>query len=86
MPTISQFYGIAIRMFFSDHAPPHFHAVYGAAQATIDIDALRVLEGSLPRRAQELVLDRAELHRRELLENWKLCAGKQQPRKVDPLA
>jgi len=23
MPTISQFYGIIIRMFFEEHAPPH---------------------------------------------------------------
>jgi hypothetical protein len=28
VPTISRFYGIVIRMYFSDHAPPHFHAVY----------------------------------------------------------
>jgi hypothetical protein len=26
MPTISQFYGITIRMYFDDHPPPHFHA------------------------------------------------------------
>jgi hypothetical protein len=25
MPTISAFYGILIRMFYNDHAPPHFH-------------------------------------------------------------
>jgi hypothetical protein len=24
MPTISMFYGILIKMFFDDHAPPHF--------------------------------------------------------------
>ena len=29
MPTISVFYGIVIRMFFNDHAPPDFHARYG---------------------------------------------------------
>ena len=29
MPTISLFYGISIRLFYNDHAPPHFHAVYG---------------------------------------------------------
>jgi Domain of unknown function (DUF4160) len=28
MPTISMFYGILIKMFFDDHAPPHFHAEY----------------------------------------------------------
>ena len=29
MPTICIFYGIIIRMFFDEHAPPHFHAQYG---------------------------------------------------------
>ena len=28
MPTVSFFYGIAIRMYLRDHVPPHFHAVY----------------------------------------------------------
>ena len=85
MPTISQFYGILIRMFFSDHAPPHFHAVYGEFQATIDIDRLCVIEGELPRRALELVLDWAELHQEELVEDWILCCDKQPPRRIDPL-
>lgn len=29
MPEISRFFGIVIRMFFNDHQPAHFHAVYG---------------------------------------------------------
>lgn len=37
MPTISQFYGIIIRMFFEEHAPPHFHAQYGEYKAAINI-------------------------------------------------
>jgi hypothetical protein len=32
MPTISSFYGILIRMFYNDHEPPHFHALYGEFQ------------------------------------------------------
>lgn len=28
MPTISQFYGIVIQMFWNEHAPPHCHATY----------------------------------------------------------
>jgi hypothetical protein len=28
MPTISQFFGIIIQMFWRVHAPPHFHALY----------------------------------------------------------
>ncbi len=29
MPEIARFYGIVIKMFFEDHNPPHFHAIYG---------------------------------------------------------
>jgi hypothetical protein len=29
MPEMSRFFGIAIRMFYSDHEPAHFHAIYG---------------------------------------------------------
>ena len=62
MPTISSFYGILIRMFFNDHAPPHFHVQYAEYKATVDIAMLVISTGDLPRRAQELVLDWAELH------------------------
>ena len=48
MPTISIFYGIVIQMYWNEHAPPHFHAIYGDAKATIDINSLTVGEGSLP--------------------------------------
>jgi hypothetical protein len=35
MPTISRFFGIAIRMYYDDHDPPHFHAYYGEESAKI---------------------------------------------------
>ena len=85
MPTISAFYGIFIKMFFNDHAPPHFHAEYGQFKVLIDIRSLKIIEGFLPRRALNLVLDWAELHRQELLEDWELCQSKQQPKKINPL-
>ncbi|MDQ5933878.1 MAG: hypothetical protein QG574_1176 [Cyanobacteriota bacterium erpe_2018_sw_21hr_WHONDRS-SW48-000092_B_bin.40] len=85
MPTISKFYGILIRMFFNDHAPPHFHAEYGEFKAVVNIQELTIMEGSLPRRAQQLVLDWAELHQQELLEDWHLCMAKEQPRPIAPL-
>ncbi|MHC4473302.1 MAG: DUF4160 domain-containing protein, partial [Planctomycetota bacterium] len=28
MPRISEFFGIAVYMYFDDHSPPHFHARY----------------------------------------------------------
>ncbi len=85
MPTISAFYGIIIRMFFDEHSPPHFHAQYAEFKATIAIRTLEVLDGRLPRRALELVLDWAELHQAELMQDWDLCQRQELPRKIDPL-
>ncbi len=33
MPQVSYFLGVIIRMFYRDHNPPHFHAVYGDNEA-----------------------------------------------------
>jgi len=85
MPTLSMFYGILVQMFWNDHAPPHFHALYAEDEAVIDIQTLGVIEGQLPRRALALVLEWAEEHRSELLENWELCAHRQSPKKIAPL-
>jgi hypothetical protein len=85
MPTISIFLGIAIRMYHREHAPPHFHAIYGEKQAAISIETLEVMYGSLPRRALNLVLDWAELHRAELMENWRRAEERQPLRDIRPL-
>lgn len=85
MPTISMFYGILIQMYWDEHAPPHFHAIYGEFKATVDIRDLRISEGNLPRRATQLVLDWAELHQAELLDDWNLCQSKQLPNPIPPL-
>ena len=85
MPTISTFYGILIQMFSNDHAPPHFHARYAEYTGIIDISTLKMTEGDLPRRALNLILDWAELHRQELLADWDLCVQKQLPNKIEPL-
>lgn len=85
MPTISAFYGILIQMFRDENAPPHFHAVYGEHEALIDIRSLEPLQGKLPRRALMMVLDWAEMHQAELLEDWALCEQLLPPRKIKPL-
>jgi hypothetical protein len=43
------------------------------------------MKGSLPRRATQLVLDWAELHQTELLEDWNLCLSNHQPNTIPPL-
>ncbi|HYC50920.1 MAG TPA: DUF4160 domain-containing protein [Gemmatimonadaceae bacterium] len=85
MPTISTFYGVTIRMYWDDHPPPHFHARYRDHRAVIEIDTLGILRGDLPRRALTLILEWALLHRKELADNWSLCARKLPPRRIAPL-
>ncbi len=85
MPTISVFYGIMIQMFWVDHAPPHFHALYAEYETLINIKTLEIIEGNMPRRALALILEWASLHRSELLEDWNLCEQKQMPKKILPL-
>lgn len=85
MPTISMFYGILIQMYWDEHAPPHFHAIYGEYKASVEIKSLTIIEGGLPRRATLLVLDWAELHQQELLQDWDLCQNKQHPQPIEPL-
>ena len=70
MPEISRFYGVVIRMFYSDHPPPHFHAEYGDEQAVIDLETLGVIAGRLPPRAMGLVGEWALLHADELRRCW----------------
>lgn len=72
-------------MFFDDHTPPHFHAEYAEFNAVIDINKLQLIEGYLPRRALELVLDWAELHQIELMNDWLLCQEQRSPSRIEPL-
>jgi hypothetical protein len=85
MPTVSRFFGISIRMYYEDHAPPHFHAYYGSSAAKIEIETLGVVAGKLPRRALALVLEWAAEHRDELTTNWLLAEGHQSLNRITPL-
>ena len=56
MPEISRFLGIVIAMFYKDHAPPHFHAMYGDYEITVEIET-GVINGRFPKRALRHVLE-----------------------------
>ena len=71
-------------MYYRDHGPPHFHALYGDYQVTVEIET-GVVTGRFPKRALALVLEWNELHEMELLENWQLAAKHQPLRKIAPL-
>ena len=57
MPVIARFYGIVIKMYFSqsEHGVPHFHAVYGEFNGVFAIETLEMIEGDLPSRSRKLV-------------------------------
>jgi len=85
MPEICRFYGIVIKMYFADHAPPHFHAEYADAEARIAIDSLGVISGTLPARAMGLVAEWATLHQHELRALWEKARRHQPLHRLDPL-
>lgn len=85
MPEVSRFFGIVIRVYFNDHQPPHFHAVYGDDEVLIEIETLAVYRGGLPRRASALVLEWAALHRDELRRDWTLARSGRTPEPIAPL-
>ena len=85
MPSISEFFGIVIYVYYNDHAPPHFHAKYAEHEALFRIDTLEVYSGELPARAYALVLEWASLHRAELLEDWDLGRQGVSLKEIEPL-
>ncbi|MGZ5243094.1 MAG: DUF4160 domain-containing protein [Bacteroidia bacterium] len=84
MPEISRFYGIVIYMFYKDHNPPHFHVKYQAYEAIIEIND-GIVKGEIPRRALKLIFEWLDLHKEELLEDWKLMEMDKPLFKIEPL-
>lgn len=81
MPVISRFYGIIIKMYFSqsEHGIPHFHAMYGEYNGVFAIETLEMIEGDLPTRSQKLVKEWGMLYQAELLHMWQNNEFKQLP-------
>ncbi len=85
MPELCRFYGIVIRMYLTDHPPPHFHAEYGEYEALIAIADGRIIAGSLPTRAFHLVREWVAIHRDELEDLWQIARQSKPLRKLEPL-
>jgi hypothetical protein len=84
VPEISRFLGIVIAIYYRDHGPPHFHAVYGEFEVTVTIDG-GVVSGEFPKRALRLVLEWHQLHRQELALNWERAVRREPLVPVAPL-
>jgi hypothetical protein len=85
MPRISSFYGIVITMYYKEHGVPHFHIRYAEHDASISIETLEVLGGSVPKRALRLAREWAEAHRDELTANWELARVEDPLEEIPPL-
>lgn len=85
MPRVSEFYGIEIYLYYSEHGVPHFHARYAGRRGTVEIETGRVLKSDLPPRAERLVKTWHQLHRAELLERWEEARNGLPLEPIDPL-
>jgi len=72
-------------MYFNEHNPPHFHAVYNEHKASVAIETLGIIEGKLPSRVLSLVIEWAQDHKNELLNNWNSLQSSGNYRKIEPL-
>ncbi len=88
MPVISMFYGIIIRMFYFDnheHHLPHIHIEYGEQKAVVSIPDGNLLTGAFPANKLKLVQAWVEIHRDNLMADWKLAIEGSPVFKIDAL-
>ena len=83
MPEIARFYGIVIKMFFKpkEHEPSHIHALYGEYMGEFNIQTMEMIQGDLPKKAQEFVREWLSQHQDDLQAMW----DKQRIHKLPPL-
>ena len=84
MRVISTFFGIVIRMFYQEHAPPHFHAEYQGQHGTFDSSgplAGEVKSGT----ARWLIQEWALAHRAQLEANWANMEAGRSLERIEPL-
>lgn len=82
MPTIAFFHGIAIRMFFNDHAPAHFHAYHVGREAKFEIETGRLVGGKLGAAQRKLVREWIEMYKDELRAAWQAVRNDETPERI----
>ena len=85
MPIVSAFYGMIIRIYYSDHNPPHFHVSYGDKEMVVGIRTGRILKGGFPKRLKNAIEEWRLLHKDELLAAWNDAQQLRAIRKIKPL-
>jgi hypothetical protein len=75
MPTISEFFGMVILMYWRDHPPPHFHVRYKGWNAVVSIETGEIGRGSLPPGAARILREWTLRYQQDLLDNWERCTN-----------
>jgi hypothetical protein len=87
MPEICRFFGIIVKMIYSDddkHHKPHVHVYYGEYEASVALDG-EVLEGKLPIKQYRMLSGWMALHEDELYAAWNQAVQNKPFSKVEPL-
>ncbi len=87
MPVLSMFYGIIVRMQKENggrHHVPHIHVVCAEEEVVLDLNG-EILEGSLKSSKMKLVQAWIEIHKEELVANWKLLSEGERFFQIEPL-
>jgi hypothetical protein len=72
-------------MYYDDHLPPHFHVRCNGQKALIRISPASLLAGEIPSKVKKLVVEWANLHQAELLDNWELATKNKPLKTIEPL-
>lgn len=87
MPVLSMFYGIIIRMQSEKggkHHLPHIHVICGDDESVFSLEGEQI-EGTISSSKKKLVEAWIEIHKEELMANWKLLDEGEQFFKIEPL-
>nr|WP_318680821.1 DUF4160 domain-containing protein [uncultured Treponema sp.] len=87
MPVLSMFYGIIIRMQSEKggkHHLPHIHVICGDDESIFSLEGEQI-EGTISSSKKKLVEAWIEIHKEELMANWKLLEEGEQFFKIEPL-
>lgn len=88
MPCISMFYGLLVYMYFFDnkeHHKPHIHIEYQDDKSIFEIETGELISGNIPSKQKKLIVAWIELHKEELMADWKLAISGQELFKIEPL-
>lgn len=84
MPTVATVAGCAIRFYFEDHEPAHFHvAAPGGTEALVRIADLSIMEGELAPAHRRAVLGWAATRQAALSLAWLRCREGTRPGRIE---